>query len=78
MSINDIFVGQHVFKQAHTHAKLYRTCATVKHLFRPLFCALCSPDQTEGSPRLAINSSSILHPPSVMSLHAVTQKYVNN
>ncbi len=22
MSINDIFVGQHVCKQAHTHAKL--------------------------------------------------------
>ncbi len=37
MSINDIFVGQQVCKQAHTHAKLYRTHATVLHLFRPFF-----------------------------------------
>ncbi len=37
MSINDIFVGQQVCKQAHTHAKLYRTHATVLHLFRQIF-----------------------------------------
>ncbi len=34
MSINVIFVGQQVCKQAHTHAQLYRTCATVVHLFK--------------------------------------------
>ncbi len=34
MSINDIFVGQQVCKQAHTHANLYHTRATVLHLFK--------------------------------------------
>ncbi len=34
MSINGIFVGQQVCKQAHTHAKLYRTRATVVHFFK--------------------------------------------
>ncbi len=34
MLINDIFVGQKVCKQAHTHAKLYSTHATVVHLFK--------------------------------------------
>ncbi len=29
MLINEIFVGQQVCKQVHTHAKLYRTHATV-------------------------------------------------
>ncbi len=28
MSINDIFVGRQVCKQAHTHAKLYHTYCT--------------------------------------------------
>ncbi len=41
MSINYIFVGQQVFKQAHTHAKLYRT-HTVLHLFRPIFFVHCT------------------------------------
>ncbi len=43
MSINDIFVGQQVCKQAHTHAKLYRTHATVLHLFRPIFLCTVQP-----------------------------------
>ncbi len=34
MSINYIFVGQQVCKQAHTHAKLYCTHATVVHLIK--------------------------------------------
>ncbi len=34
MSINDIFIGQQVCKEAYTHAELYRTRATVLHLFR--------------------------------------------
>ncbi len=37
MSVNDIFVGQQVCKQAHTHANPYRTRATVVHLFKPIF-----------------------------------------
>ncbi len=48
MSINGIFVGQQVCKQAHTHAKLYRTHATVVHFFKAqtdFFCALYSPNQ---------------------------------
>ncbi len=41
MSINYIFVGQQVCKQAHTHAKLYRT-HTVLHLFRQIFFVHCT------------------------------------
>ncbi len=41
MSINYIFVGQQICKQAHTHAKLYRT-HTVLHLFRLIFCVHCT------------------------------------
>ncbi len=41
MSINDIFVGQQVCKQAHTHAKLYRT-HTVLHLFRLIIFVHCT------------------------------------
>ncbi len=48
ISINYIFVGQQVCKQGHTHAKLYRTHVTVVPLFRPIFCALYSPDQTSS------------------------------
>ncbi len=45
MSINDIFVGQRVCKQAYAHAKLYRTHATVVmlHLFRPIFLCTVQP-----------------------------------
>ncbi len=42
MSINDIFVGQQVCKQAHTHAELYRT-HTVLHLFRLMFLCTVQP-----------------------------------
>ncbi len=44
MSINDIFVGQQVCKQAHTHAELYRTHATVLQLLRFIFVTKPVPD----------------------------------
>ncbi len=34
MSLNDITVGPQVCKPAHSHANLYRTRATVLHLFK--------------------------------------------
>ncbi len=47
MSINDIFVGQQVCKQTHTHAKLYRThTVLITFIQTDYFCALYSSDQT--------------------------------
>ncbi len=84
MSINYIFVGQQVCKQAHTHAKLYCTRATVEHLFKAQTDFLLHvqpwPNQfqiVEGAPRLAIYSSSISCPPSAMLLRTVAHRNIS-
>uniref|UniRef100_A0A673II92 Phosphatase and actin regulator n=1 Tax=Sinocyclocheilus rhinocerous TaxID=307959 RepID=A0A673II92_9TELE len=46
MSINGIFVGQQVCKQAHTHVKLYRTHMLLYYIYsrlRPIFCRTVQP-----------------------------------
>ncbi len=86
MSINDIFVGQQICKQAHTHAKLYRTCATV-HLFKAQIdylshCTALSLTKPVIDCRSSSSFSNILL--NFMSAfchvasHGHTQKYVNN
>ncbi len=69
MLIN-LFVGQQVCKQSHTR----RTRVTVVHLLiADRFLCTVQPRTNqiqivEAAPRLTINSSSISHPPSTMSL----------
>ncbi len=84
MSIKDIFVGQQVCKQAHTHAKLYRT-HTVLHLFRPIFfehcTALTKPDtdcKRSSSSSLSDILLSFTSAFRDVAPHCRTQKYVNN
>ncbi len=80
MSINYIFVGQHVCKQAHTHAKLYRT-HTVLHLLRLIFlCVHCTALTKQlqivkgaRAHHLAIYSSSVSRLPSAMSALSHTE-----
>ncbi len=78
MSINDIFVGHQACKQAHTHAKLcYCNILLFKAQTDVCHTVQSWPNQfqtEEGTPRLVINSSSISHPPSAMSLRTVTHR----
>ncbi len=86
MSVN-LFVGQPVCKQAHTHATLYRTHASVVtvHLFKAQtdlsHCTALTkpvPDCRRSSSFREIFllgfTSAFRH----VALHSRTQKYVNN